>query len=82
VFDVPVSSLQRFRGQFDPPYLGDLDDGEAELLAFMVEATEPYVISSGDAIVYRIFGNLNQRPFTDIFAQVDRWQYVVYSIIS
>lgn len=60
VFDVPVSSLQRFRGQFDLPYLGDLDDGEAESLAFMAEATEPYVISSGDAIVYRILGNLNR----------------------
>ncbi len=26
----------------------------------MVEADEPYVISSGDAIVYRILGNLNR----------------------
>jgi hypothetical protein len=60
VFDVPLSSIQRFRSQFDLPYLGDLDDGEAESLAFLVEATQPFLISSGDAIVYRILGNLNR----------------------
>ncbi|MGD0897357.1 MAG: hypothetical protein ABR915_05935 [Thermoguttaceae bacterium] len=60
VFDVPVASVRRFRAQFDLPYLGDLDDGEAESLAFLFEATDPYLISSGDAIVYRILGNLNR----------------------
>ena len=60
VFEVSVSSIQRFCGQFDSPYLGDLDNGEAESLAFMVEGLEPYVISSGDAIVYRVLGNLNR----------------------
>ena len=59
-FDVSVSAIQRFRAQFDLPYLGDLDDGEAESLAFMMEATDRYLISSGDAIVYRILGNLNR----------------------
>jgi hypothetical protein len=59
VFDVSVLDLKGFRDQFDLPYLGDLDDGEAESLAFMLNATESFVISSGDAIVYRILGNLN-----------------------
>ena len=60
VFDVSVSSVQRFRAQFDLPYLGDLDDGEAESLAFLAAAAEPFLISSGDAIVYRILGNLSR----------------------
>ncbi len=35
VFDVTASELQAFRQQFDPLYLGDLDDGEAE--SFMIQ---------------------------------------------
>jgi len=59
-FDVSASDLQRFREQFDPLYLGDLDDGEAESLAFMFDQAQEFLISSGDAIVFRILGNLNE----------------------
>lgn len=60
VFDVAASELKSFRDQFDPLYLGDLDDGEAESLAYMVQQTDDFLISSGDAIVYRVLGNLGR----------------------
>jgi hypothetical protein len=60
VFEVAVSDLKAFRDQFDPLYLGDLDDGEAESLAFMMKQSADYLISSADAIVYRVLGNLGR----------------------
>lgn len=60
VFDVSVSDLKTFRDQFDLLYLGDLDDGESESLAYLVKQSPDFLISSGDAIVYRVLGNLNR----------------------
>lgn len=60
VFDVSVSDIKTFRDQFDLLYLGDLDDGEAESLAYLVRQSPEFLISSGDAIVYRVLGNLNR----------------------
>ena len=37
-----------------------LDDGEAESLAYMVRQSTDFLISSGDAIVYRVLGNLHR----------------------
>lgn len=59
VFDVSVSEVGSFRSQFDPLYLGDLDDGEAESLTYMMIQRFDFNISSGDAIVYKVLGNLN-----------------------
>jgi len=41
--------------------LGDLDDGEAESLAYLTKQPVDFLISSGDAIVYRVLGNLGRR---------------------
>ena len=60
IFDVGVSDLKDFRDQFDPLYFGDLDDGEAESLAYMMKQTGDLLISSGDAIVYKTLGNLGR----------------------
>ena len=60
VFDVTVTELKEFREQFDPLYLGELDDGEAESLAYMMKQPQDFIISSGDHIVYRVLGNLGQ----------------------
>ena len=51
VFDVSVSELKSFRNQFDLLYLGDLDDGESESLAYLMKQSPDFLISSGDAIV-------------------------------
>jgi hypothetical protein len=59
VLDVTVGELRDFRNRFDPLYLGDLDDGEAESLAYMMMQATDFLISSGDAIVYRVLGNMN-----------------------
>jgi hypothetical protein len=58
-FDAPVADVREFRNQFGPVYRGDLDPGEEESLAHVLHA-EDFVISSGDAIVYRILGNVNK----------------------
>jgi hypothetical protein len=60
IFDVTVTELKAFRDQFDPLYLGDLDDGEAESLANMLKQSDDYLISSGDAIVFRVLGNIGR----------------------
>lgn len=60
VFDVSIAELKTFRDRFDSNYLGDLDDGEAESLAFMFSANGGHIISSADAIVFRVLGNLNE----------------------
>jgi hypothetical protein len=60
VFDVAASELKAFRHQFDSLYLGDLDDGEAESLVYLTKQPEKYLISSGDAIVFRVLGNLGR----------------------
>ena len=60
IFDVELNDLRAFRGQFDSVYFGDLDDGEAESLAYMMKQSGDFLISSGDAIVYRILGNLGR----------------------
>jgi hypothetical protein len=58
IFNVAPSDVEAFRNKFDPAYLGDLDAGEAESLAYMHKSSDDYIISSGDAIVYRVLGNI------------------------
>lgn len=60
VFDVSISDVKTFRDQFDPLYVGGLDPGECEALAHLCRSTEAFLISSGDAIVYRVLGRLNK----------------------
>ena len=60
VFDVTAGELKVFREQFDSLYLGDLDDGEAESLTYMMRQSDEFLISSGDAIVFRVLGNLGR----------------------
>ncbi|MDB5338016.1 MAG: hypothetical protein JWN70_3635 [Planctomycetaceae bacterium] len=60
VFDVGVSDVRDFQQRFDPLYLGDLDDGEAESLAYMMQQSRDYLISSADHIVYKVLGNLGR----------------------
>lgn len=38
----------------------DLDDGEAESLAYLFSKADDYLICSGDAIVYRVLGNTSR----------------------
>jgi hypothetical protein len=60
VFEVALTEIRRFRDQFDPIYVGQLDAGETESLAFLTQSTYPFLISSGDAIVFRVLGRLNR----------------------
>jgi len=60
VLGLPLAEINRFRQQFDPLYIGELDPGETESLAYLTQAKEEFLISSGDAIVYRVLGRLNR----------------------
>jgi len=56
VFDVSLAEIKRFRDRFDPVYVDQLDPGETEALAYLVQSVEAFLISSGDAIVFRVLG--------------------------
>lgn len=60
VFDVPLAEIKAFQEQFDSLYIGGLDPGESEALAYLCASKESLLISSGDAIVYRVLGRLNR----------------------
>lgn len=59
IFDVVQEDVEAFKSQFDSNYFAELDAGEAESLAYLVNQNDDYFISSGDAIVYKVLGNLN-----------------------
>jgi hypothetical protein len=60
IFEVPPADILAFKNRFDVNYFCDLDDGEAESLAYLTShAALDFRISSGDAIVYKALGNLN-----------------------
>lgn len=60
VFNVELAKIKAFRDQFDLRYVDGLDDGETEALAYLCDSKETFLISSGDAIVYRVLGRLNR----------------------
>jgi hypothetical protein len=60
VFEQTPTELKQFFARFDPNYLASLDPGEAESLAYLTQSKDPYLISSGDAIVFRVLGLLNR----------------------
>lgn len=60
VFHTELATIKAFRDQFDPIYVGGLDEGETEALAYLFDSNETFLISSGDAIVYRVLGRLNR----------------------
>jgi hypothetical protein len=60
VFERTIAELKQFTDLFDPIYLASLDPGEAESLAYLVQSKDAYLISSGDAIVFRVLGLMNR----------------------
>jgi hypothetical protein len=60
VFERTITELKGFTDLFDPVYVASLDPGEAESLAYLVQSKDAYLISSGDAIVFRVLGLLNR----------------------
>ena len=60
IFDVSLLDLQKFQQQFDPFYISQIDPGELEALAYLCASKQDFLISSGDAIVYRVLGVLSR----------------------
>lgn len=60
IFEVLAVDIVAFKNRFDANYFCDLDDGEAESLAYLTGHPKlDLKVSSGDAIVYKALGNLN-----------------------
>lgn len=60
VFHVAPADILKFKNRFVPSYFVILDEGEAESLTYLTsQKTTDFKISSGDAIVYKVLGNLN-----------------------
>jgi hypothetical protein len=60
VFSHLAADLQKFRSSFDPMYLEKLDPGETEsLVQLLSHESEDLFLCSGDAIVFRVLGNLH-----------------------
>ncbi len=60
IFEVPPADILAFKNRFDASYFCDLDNGEAESLTYLTSQPRlDFKISSGDAIVYKVLGNLN-----------------------
>jgi hypothetical protein len=58
VFDVTIGDVERFRQTFDDSYAAGIHDGEAESLAYLfANPQKDWLISSGDAIVFKVLGN-------------------------
>jgi hypothetical protein len=60
VVEAAAARVAAFLALFKPLYLGDLDPGEAESLAYLVDAKEPHLICSADKIVFRVLGALGR----------------------
>ena len=60
VFECLPSETKSLRDGFSPGYLGRLDAGETESLAYLLKQPDNCQISSSDQIVFRILGNLNR----------------------
>jgi hypothetical protein len=56
VHDVPASRVAALRAGLQGEMLERMDDGEAELLCVLIDSLDPYLICSGDSIVYRYIG--------------------------
>ena len=60
VVDVPLAHITAFLSLFKPLYVGGLDPGEKESLAYLYHAKDEHLICSGDKIVFRVLGALNR----------------------
>jgi hypothetical protein len=60
--DVPIADIMRFNSKFEQSYFEKLDPGESEALAYLYECEDDdALVSSGDAVVYRVLGNIDKQ---------------------
>ncbi len=58
VVGVDAANVKAFLDRFDPVYFGEMDPGETESLAYLASSSDPCLICSSDAIVFRVLGCL------------------------
>jgi hypothetical protein len=63
IFEVTAADVSEFRKSFEDSYFVDLDDGEAESLSFLFKQQQDFLISSGDAIAYKVLGNTGRTDY-------------------
>jgi hypothetical protein len=57
---LPEEAVRSALNSFDSSYIEKLDAGEAESLAYLMNAHDEHSICSADAIVYRVLGNVDR----------------------
>jgi hypothetical protein len=60
IADAHVSQVEAFKSSFEIDYFEKLDPGEAESLCILLNAAEPYLVCSSDAIVFKALGAMNR----------------------
>ncbi len=60
IVDVIPSALGLLCAHFDATYLERMHPGETELLAYLVNSQEEYLVCSADKIVYQVLGRLGK----------------------
>jgi hypothetical protein len=60
IVEVPAAEVVAFKRQFTELVAGDIDDGEAESLAYVCSQQAEHLICSADKIVFRVLGALGR----------------------
>jgi hypothetical protein len=60
IVEVPTADVLAFMAQFHQLFAGDIDDGEAESLAYVCSQEADHLICSADKIVFRVLGCLGK----------------------
>jgi hypothetical protein len=56
--EVPLAIAEAFRNKFDPTYFDRMDPGETELLVYLVQSNDRWLITTGDQFCYKALAQL------------------------
>ncbi len=60
MIDCPMNQYGNFQSSFEPSYWEQLDAGETESFAILVNREEPYKLCATDAIVPKVLSNMGR----------------------
>ena len=84
IIDVDLSKVKTFHDQFDRLYRAIIHPGEKETLAFLLHASEDWMVCSSDGAVFRVLGLLGRAEqgisLEEVLIQIGlsrqlKWQY-------
>jgi hypothetical protein len=60
ILEVDMVAVRQFHDKFDLLYKADIHNGEKEMLAFLCQSSEKWLVCSGDRAVFRVIGLLGK----------------------